>query len=273
LISNPIVKCLTVENLNIEVYASGRDAGEAAAQAAAAELVKLGRAQEHIGVVFATGASQLEMLRSLTSLDGVPWSKMRGFHLDEYVGLPVDSPASFRNYLRSNLTQKAPIGSFMEIDGTAMDLDRMCADYAAALRTAKPSICLLGIGENGHLAFNDPGEADFSDPLDIKVVHLDAACREQQAAEGWFKRAEDVPGRAVTLTIPAILRMPRLLVSVPGKRKAQIVWRSLFDEISPDCPATLLRTHPNATLYLDMESSAELFKRSNISGTEYESRQ
>jgi glucosamine-6-phosphate deaminase len=147
---------------------------------------------------------------------------------------------------------------FLEIDGTAADLDRVCSDYASALEAAKPQLCLLGIGENGHLAFNDPGEADFNDPLDVKVVNLDRACREQQAAEGWFESSDDVPTKAITLTIPALLRVPRLLVSVPGTRKAKIVQRSLFESISPDCPATLLRTHPNATLYLDQESAAEL---------------
>jgi glucosamine-6-phosphate deaminase len=147
---------------------------------------------------------------------------------------------------------------FFEIDGTAPNPEQTCRDYAAKLQSVNPQLCLLGIGENGHLAFNDPGEADFNDPLDMKIVHLDTACRKQQTAEGWFANFEDVPERAITLTIPTLFRVPRLILSVPGSRKAAIIRRTLVDPISTDCPATLLRTHPNATLYLDPESAAEL---------------
>jgi glucosamine-6-phosphate deaminase len=147
---------------------------------------------------------------------------------------------------------------FLEVDGTAPDLKQVCRDYAGALRSADPQLCLLGIGENGHLAFNDPDEAKFNDPLDMKIVHLDMACREQQAAEGWFKSFQEVPERALTLTIPALFRVPKLIVSVPGSRKARIMRRTLQEPISTDCPSTILRTHPNATVYLDEESAAEL---------------
>ena len=147
---------------------------------------------------------------------------------------------------------------FFEIDGTAPDPGKACKEYAALLRAANPQLCLLGIGENGHLAFNDPGVADFDDPLDVKVVRLDSVCRQQQAAEGWFRSLEDVPERAMTVTIPALFRVPKLIASVPGPRKAGIIRRTLEDSISTACPATLLRTHPNATVYLDRESSAEV---------------
>jgi glucosamine-6-phosphate deaminase len=126
------------------------------------------------------------------------------------------------------------------------------------LRSGNPQLALIGIGENGHLAFNDPGEADFADPLDVKVVTLDRACREQQVAEGWFPNVEQVPRSAITLTIPAILRVPTLIVSVPGERKAEIVRRVLYGPISPECPASILRTHPAATVYLDEESASAL---------------
>jgi glucosamine-6-phosphate deaminase len=148
--------------------------------------------------------------------------------------------------------------SFLEMDGAARDVDRMCRDYAAALRAADPQLCLLGIGENGHLAFNDPAEADFNDPCDIRVVHLDRMCRLQQVAEGWFKRYEDVPELAVTLTVPALFRVPKLIISVPGKRKASVVRRTVQDPVSPVCPSTILRTHPDAIVYLDEESAAEI---------------
>jgi glucosamine-6-phosphate deaminase len=131
-------------------------------------------------------------------------------------------------------------------------------NYVQELRAADPQLCLLGIGENGHLAFNDPPEANFEDPDAMKVVTLDAACRQQQLAEGWFERLEDVPERALTLTIPTLLKVPKLILSVPGRRKAQSVRRTLEEEISTACPATILRAHPDVTIYLDEESASEL---------------
>jgi glucosamine-6-phosphate deaminase len=252
------VRHMKAGTLNIEVHPTSEAAGKAAAQAAAQELSCLDRAKDTIGVIFATGASQLDMLQALTSLPHLPWGKISGFHLDEYIGVPSSNPASFRYYLRKNLTQNVPMKEFFEIDGTASHPERVCQEYAARLSAADPQLCLLGIGENGHLAFNDPDEADFNDPLDMKIVHLDAACRMQQAAEGWFDRFGDVPEKAMTITIPALMRVPRLLLSVPGSRKAEIVRRTLTEVISPVCPATLLRTHPNATLYLDLDSAANL---------------
>jgi glucosamine-6-phosphate deaminase len=147
---------------------------------------------------------------------------------------------------------------FLPIDGNAADIEQTCNRYAEALRSADPQLCLLGIGENGHLAFNDPGEADFNDSKDIKVVQLDKPCREQQAAEGWFESAEDVPTRALTLTIPTLFRVPRIVVSISGKRKAHIMRRTLLDPISTECPATILRTHADTTICLDEEAAAEI---------------
>ncbi len=247
-----------VDKLRIEIHPTHEAAGAAAAQAAADALIDIAKRRESLAVIFATGASQLDALRALTAISGLPWSQVRGFHMDEYVGIPADHPASFRRYLRENLTQKVRMQEFFEIDGTASDPEQACKDYAIKLRSADPQLCLLGIGENGHLAFNDPGVADFNDPVDMKVVQLDSACRQQQAAEGWFKSFQDVPEWAMTLTIPALFRVPTLIASVPGPRKAAIVRRALEDSISTACPATLLRTHPDATVYLDRESSAQV---------------
>ena len=147
---------------------------------------------------------------------------------------------------------------FFEVDGSAPNPEQAAQEYAERLRSADPQLCLLGIGENGHLAFNDPPVADFKDPLDVKIVHLDAICRQQQAAEGWFKSVEDVPEDAITLTIPALFRVPKLIVSVPGSRKARIMRRTIEEPISTECPATILRTHPDVTVYLDVDSAAEL---------------
>src|SRR6185437_3285097 len=161
-----------------------------------------------------------------------------GFHMDDYVGLPLDHPASFRAYLEEKLVKRVPMHSFAHIDGLAPDPAQTCRDYAKQLRAANPQLCLLGIGENGHLAFNDPGEADFQDPVDMKVVSLDDACRAQQVAEGWFSSLNEVPRRALTLTIPALFRAKKLIVSVPGTRKAAIVRRTALEPISTACPAT-----------------------------------
>lgn len=244
--------------LKVEIYSDRKAAGMAAALAAADALKQLAAAQESFSVIFATGASQLQMLEALTGLEGLPWKRVRGFHMDEYVGLPADHPASFRRYLRERLTQKVSLQEFHEVDGSAPDPEQAARQYSALIRAANPQLCLLGIGENGHLAFNDPGVADFSDPVDAKIVHLDEVCRGQQAAEDWFASVDEVPEAAITLTVPALFRVPRLIVSVPGPRKAAIVRRALEDPISTDCPATILRTHPGATVYLDAESAAQL---------------
>lgn len=252
------VKQFSVGTLKLEVHDDRKAAGEAAARAAAKVLKHLDEAQQEIGVIFATGASQLEMLHALTSMPDLPWKKVHGFHLDEYVGIAEDHPASFRRYLRENLTKRVPMAEFFEIDGTTSDPDRLRRDYVQRLRQANPQLCLLGIGENGHLAFNDPPEANFSDPEAMKVVTLDRECRQQQMAEGWFKRFEDVPERAFTLTIPTLFKVPKLILSVPGRRKSQSVRRTLEEPISTACPSTILRTHPDVTIYLDAESASEL---------------
>jgi glucosamine-6-phosphate deaminase len=249
---------LQAGKLKVEIHPDGLAAGMAAAQATADAMKQLATDRESFSVIFATGASQLQMLGALTDLENLPWKQVRGFHMDEYVGLPADHPASFRRYLRERLTGKVPLHEFHEVNGSAADPEQAAREYSALIRAADAQLCLLGIGENGHLAFNDPAVADFSDPVDAKIVYLDEVCRRQQAAEGWFATVDGVPGAAITLTIPALFRVPRLIVSVPGPRKAAIVRRVMEEPISTDCPATILRTHPGATVYLDAESAAQL---------------
>jgi glucosamine-6-phosphate deaminase len=249
---------LNVGTMKLEVYPSRQAAGAAAAQDAAEELRRLDRLGTSIGVIFATGASQFDTLEALTAIPGLPWSHVQGFHMDEYVGLDENHPASFRRYLRERLTQRVAMREFHEINGNAADLDLFGREYAQKLSLAEPKLCLLGIGENGHLAFNDPSEANFNDPQAIKVVTLEHACRRQQVSEGWFASLEEVPKQALTLTIPTLFRVPKLIVSVPGIRKAEAVRRTLEEPIATDCPSTLLRTHPDVTLYLDVDSAAEL---------------
>jgi glucosamine-6-phosphate deaminase len=253
-----------VDSLKVEVHPDRASAGKAAADAAAQCLLQLASGLDSIGVVFATGASQLDTLQALVAIPNLPWARIEGFHMDEYVGIDEHHRASFRRYLRENLTSRVAMRAFHEIDGSSRNPAAVCRDYAGKLRAAAPRLCLLGIGENGHLAFNDPAEADFNDPADVKIVTLDGTCRQQQTAEGWFGSIVEVPANAITVTIPALYRIPKLILSVPGIRKAQIVRRTLTEPVATHCPATILRTHPNATLYLDPDSAADLDQKSAL---------
>lgn len=252
------------ESLHIEIHPTSDLACQAAADAAARVLRQLGAARDEFAVIFATGSSQLKTLEALTSMPGLPWNKVVGFHLDEYIGIPASHPASFRGYLRQHLQSKVNLKRFEEINGMATDPNEICRHYASELQRAIPQLCLLGVGENGHLAFNDPAEADFNDPFDARTVHLDKACRQQQAAEGWFPSFEAVPQQAITVTIPALFRVPELILSVPGPRKAEAVKHLIEGPISTDCPASILRHHPNATLYLDQDSASQLVNRPDL---------
>jgi glucosamine-6-phosphate deaminase len=219
-------------------------------------MVEIAAARGAMAVIFATGASQFATLAALTAIENLPWERVTGFHMDEYLGLPADHPGSFRRYLRERLTGKVPMRAFHEMDGNTDDPGRTARAYGEALRAADPQLCLLGIGENGHLAFNDPPIADFNDPADAKVVQLDAQCRQQQLAEGWFPTIDDVPEAAISLTIPTLMRVPKLIASVPGLRKAAIVRRTIEDAVSTACPATILRTHADVTVFLDRDSAS-----------------
>ncbi len=247
--------------LNVEIHSNNESASKAAANDAARMLARVGETADEFGIIFATGASQIGTLEALTSTRGLPWNKVLGFHLDEYVCLPIAHPASFRGYLRHHLTSKVKLREFYEIDGTAEDIEQVCEQYAARLRAIRPQLCLLGVGENGHLAFNDPAEADFEDRLDVKIVHLDSVCRQQQASEGWFGSLDDVPRTAVTVTIPALFRVPKLVLTVLGPRKASAVKDLIQGPISTSCPASILRRHPDATVYLDKEAAAGVFAK------------
>jgi glucosamine-6-phosphate deaminase len=253
-----ITRSFRVGELAVEAYESTEAMGKAAAEEAAERMRSLAAQNETVAVVFATGASQMATLDALIAMPDLPWNKVVAFHMDEYLGLSDQHPASFRRYMREHLTSKVKMRQFYGVDGTAADTEKTIREYAELLRQHNPQLCLLGIGENGHLAFNDPAEADFEDPLDIKIVSLDEQCRQQQVSEGWFKSVPEVPKQAITLTIPTLFRVPQLILSVPGERKAHIVHRTLTEEISTKCPATILRKHPHATVYLDPDSATEL---------------
>jgi len=255
---NRNVKRFESGKIKIEIHPDKKAAGTAAARAAAEELRRLVQFRNGIGVIFATGASQLDMLKALTLIPDLPWERVQGFHMDEYIGLSENHPASFRRYMREHLTGRVSMREFFEIDGNAENVESFCQEYIRSLNSADPQLCLLGIGENGHLAFNDPSEAKFDDPEAMKVVTLDDVCRQQQVAEGWFKTRQDVPEQALTLTIPTLFRIPKLICSVPGSRKATVVRRTLEEPITTNCPSTFLRNHPDVTIYLDVDSAADL---------------
>ena len=254
---NPI-SSFKVGTLAVEVYEDRNALGQAAATVAANRLRELAEQHENIPVIFATGDSQRATLHALAAMADVPWNQVIGFRMDEYVGLPEDHPASFSRYMRENLTSRVQLRRMYEIDGAEANAQKTCREYAELIRSHSPLLCLLGVGENGHLAFNDPAEALFDDPVDVKLVTLDLLCRQQQVNEGAFANVAEMPERAITITVPALFRVPELILSIPGPRKAQIVKRTLYDPISTACPATILRRHANARLFLDRDSAAEL---------------
>ncbi len=246
-----------VERWRVEVYATKAEASQAAAARAAETLQELIARQGQAVVLFATGASQFDFVAALRQ-QAVDWQRVIAGHLDEYLGMSPDHPASFRRWLRERVEEPLRPGAFHYIHGDAPDPLAECRRYEAWLRSHPPDLGFVGIGENGHIAFNDPPVADFADPHWVKVVELDEACRRQQLGEGWFPTLESVPTHALTLTVPAILSIRRILSVVPEQRKARAVRDALLGPVSTRCPASILRTHPDATLFLDEASASEL---------------
>ncbi|MGO4211537.1 6-phosphogluconolactonase [Terriglobus sp. 2YAB30_2] len=242
--------------MKLAVYSSKAALAEAAAQHAKGLLTTTIREKGHVRLIAATGASQLEFLEQLTSLPGIDWDKVELFHLDEYIGISEKHPASFRRYLRARLIEKAGIHKYHLIDGTR-PTDEVMAEVGAAIQSAPIDIAFVGIGENGHIAFNDP-PADFINTDAYVVVTLDEPCRQQQFGEGWFPTLDDVPHRAISMTVRQIMASTNIIAVVPDARKAQAVKDCLEGDVSPLHPASILREHANATLYLEPESAAKL---------------
>jgi glucosamine-6-phosphate deaminase len=207
-------------------------------------------------IIAATGASQLDFLRFLTSTPGIDWQRVEMFHLDEYIGLPVAHPASFRNYLMERFVRKTGIRRYHLLDGE-LDPATVVRTVGKELASAPIDIAFVGIGENGHLAFNDP-PADFKTEDPYLIVELDATCRLQQVNEGWFKTLAEVPARAISMSVQQILKSEEIIAVVPGVQKARAVKACLEGDIDPMAPASILRTHPNTTTYLDTESASLL---------------
>lgn len=231
----------------------GRAAAEQASTTIRRALAKNGQAR----IVAATGAAQFEFLEALTSTPQIDWSKVEAFHLDEYIGLPASHPGSFQKFLIDNLASKTGISNFHYLDGNASDLPSTVREVSRQLTAAPIDIAFLGIGENGHIAFNDP-PADFTTEEPYLIVNLDEACRRQQVGEAWFADISQVPERAISMSAQQILKAQELLVVVPDQRKARAVKACLEGEISPMAPASILRRHPNVTVYLDKNSASQL---------------
>jgi glucosamine-6-phosphate deaminase len=243
--------------VEIKVFPTKAEMAAAAARQAADALRRALHARGKANVIAATGASQFEFLDALVKAPGIDWSRTVFFHLDEYVGVPATHPASFRRYLRERIVEKVRPGQFHFIEGDAADPKAEAARVGALIRDHPIDVAFVGIGENGHLAFNDP-PADFETREPYLVVSLDEACRRQQLGEGWFPRLEDVPARAISMSIRQILDSAEILCIVPDARKARAVHDCLEGPVSPQHPASILQRHPGTTVYLDAASAALL---------------
>ena len=248
----------SVGRLRVEVHADRPAVGIAAASAVAEEMRRLIARDGKASVIFASAPSQNEFLAELRRAAGIDWSKLTAFHLDEYIGVGPDHPASFRRFLVDRLFSHVKVAAFHGLDGQAADPAAECARYAELLRRAAPPLAILGIGENGHLAFIDPPVCDFAEPADVRVVELDEPCRQQQVNEGAFPSLADVPRTALSLTIPFLLRVPRAVAIVPGPAKRAAITAAVQGPVTRACPASILRRHADATLFIDGASAAGL---------------
>ncbi|MFM7738095.1 MAG: glucosamine-6-phosphate deaminase [Planctomycetota bacterium] len=240
----------------IKIHSNSASTGRAAATRAATLINQIIAQQNSCRLVFATGASQFELLAQLTAMP-LPWSKITGFHLDEYLGLAPDHPASFCHYLQERVVSKVPLQTFHFINGLTESSERECERLSQAISTAPIDLALIGIGENGHLAFNDP-PADFESTSPYIVVELDEACRRQQLGEGWFPTLEAVPRQAISMSIQQILAARHLICTVPDARKAVAVAAAIEGPETPLVPASILRRHPALDLFLDLDSASLL---------------
>src|SRR6201997_4506067 len=241
----------------LKMFADKTTLGRAAAEQAATAIRRAISERGAARIVAATAASQLEFLDALTKTTGIDWTKVEAFHLDEYIGLPITHPGSFRKMLMEQLVAKTGIRRYHLLAGDAADPAAAAREVSREITSAPIDIAFLGIGENGHIAFNDP-PADFDTEEPYIIVNLDEACRRQQVGEGWFADMSQVPEQAISMSVHQILKAKELLVVVPDARKAQAVKACLEGEISPMAPASVLRTHHDTTVYLDTNSASLL---------------
>ena len=255
----PLIKTEQTGTLAVRIYDTRAEMGNAAGNDAADVIVALLKKKPEINMIFAAAPSQNETLAALCERKDIDWTHVNAYHMDEYIGLSADAPQRFGTFLKNAIFGKLPFRSVSYINCTGSDPEVECARYAALLKKVKIDVVMLGIGENGHIAFNDPPVADFADKRIIKPVQLDEICRSQQVNDGCFARLEDVPKTALTLTIPTLFNADYLFCSVPAATKADAVYHTVNDaEISTKCPATVMRRHPHAVLYCDKDSAAKI---------------
>ena len=247
-------------NLNVLIYENRSELGKKSAENVARIINDLLKSKEEIRIIFAAAPSQNEFLSELIKETTIDWSRIVAFHMDEYIGLPVDSNELFRKYLNDHIFSKVNFREVHLINPLAKNPLAECKRYEALVKEKPVDIVCMGIGENGHIAFNDPPVADFNDPRFVKIVELEEKCKAQQVNDAGFKTIDEVPPTAFTLTVPALLSGGYLNVVVPGIRKAEAVRDTLKGEISTKCPASILRNHTNAVLYLDVDSASLINK-------------
>lgn len=246
-----LIDSLRADQLNVYIYETRAQMGAAAAAMVSDELRRLIRERGRAIGLFASAPSQNEFLVALIATPGIEWTSVIAFHLDEYLGVAEDAPPSFRRYLIERLVTRVPLAEFHGLRGEAANPAAVAKNYANLLAFKPPDFAVLGLGENGRLAFIDPPVCDFDDPAAVKIVELDEACRQQQVNDGCFATLAEVPRRALTLTIPAMLKREKLFVCVPGARQQEAVSRTLNGPVTTACPASSLRLHKDAHLFLD----------------------
>ena len=252
------MKSFKKDKLQVEIYENRTLMGEAAARDIKAKIAELLSEKAEINMIFAAAPSQNDVLLSLVNDKTVEWNRVNAYHMDEYIGLDKDAPQGFGNFLKEHIFGLVPFKSVNYIDITATDPELEAERYGKLLTANPTDIVVMGIGENGHIAFNDPPVADFNDKKVVKPVKLDEVCRQQQVNDGCFASIDKVPTHAMTLTVPTLVKAPYLFCIVPAPTKAKAVYETLNGTIDEHCPASVLRTHDNAKLYLDDKSSALL---------------
>lgn len=268
---NKPLRSFQTDQLTVEIYPDRAAMGAAAAADAAKAIKDLLAKEKTVRMIFAAAPSQNEFLASLGATPGIDWSRISAFHLDDYLGLPEEAPQRFSSFLKEHLFNRVRPGAVHYLIGPASGLTRKadpasladeieesCREYSLLLQEEPIDIVCMGIGENGHLAFNDPPVADFNESQWVKLVRLDERCRQQQVNDGCFATLAEVPTHALTLTIPALIAAKRIFCMVPGPTKQEAVSRTLADPVATQCPATILRRHPAATLYLDPDAAARI---------------
>ena len=250
-----MIQSFTKDNLTVHIYSTRDELGRAAANQAGDQIRKLLQKQESLNIIFAAAPSQNEFLEHLTDREDIEWNRINAFHMDEYIGLSGSAPQGFGNFLKDRIFGKKPFRSVNYLNGQCESQKLECMKYGQLLAANPVDIVCMGIGENGHIAFNDPHVADFNDMASVKVVELDSQCRQQQVNDGCFESIHQVPTHAFTLTIPSLMRAKHIYCMVPAITKAQAVANTIGQAVSERYPSTILRTHKSATLYLDSESA------------------